>query len=91
MLARTMLTTSDNPYNPFKQYNEWLAYDEAIAGYYTNSYLARIAILSPELSPNEMDNAVEDAIDEICAMDLRYISPVTGKEVCYMKVTEEDN
>lgn len=88
-MARTMVTTTDNPYNPFTQYDAWRSYDEVVAGYYTNSYLARIAMVSPELGPKEMDRAVEDAVDEICEMDLRFISPVTGKEVCYVKVVEE--
>lgn len=87
-MARTMLTTTDNPYNPFTQYNEWASYDEAVCGYYTSSYLGRIVFLSPELSSREMDAAIEDAVDEICAMDLRMISPVTGDEVAYVKVTE---
>ena len=89
-MARVMLTTTDNPYNPFTQYEAWASYDEVIAGYYTSSYLARIAVTSPELTPTEMDYAIKDAIDEICEMDLRFISPVTGKEVGYVKVVEDE-
>lgn len=90
-MARTMLTTTDNPYNPFTQYEAWASYDEAVCGYYTASYVGRIVALSPELGPREMDTAIEDAIDEICEMDLRMISPVTGKEVGYIKVREPDS
>ena len=89
MSKRTFVTTTDNPFNYFKQYNLWKEYDEKIAGYYTSSYIARIAVLSNELSENEMNSAVESACDEICEMDLRYISPVTGEEVGYVKVIEE--
>ena len=89
MNKRTMVTTTDNPYNYFKQFNQWKEYDEKIAGYYTLSYLARIAVFSNELSEREMNSAVESAVDEICDMDLRYISPVTGEEVCYVKVVED--
>lgn len=89
MNKRTMVTTTDNPYNYFKQFNQWKEYDEKIAGYYTLSYLARIAVLSNELSEREMNSAVESAVDEICEMDLRYISPVTGEEVGYVKVVED--
>lgn len=89
-MARTLITTIDNPFNPFKQFDQWKAYDEIQCGYYSLSYLARIAVTSPELSPAEMDRAIEDACDEIVEMDLRYMSPVTGKEVCYVKVTEEE-
>ncbi len=89
-MARTMVTTTDNPFNYFTQFMAWKNYDETVAGYNTCSYIARIACLAPELSPNEMNRAVEDACDEICEMDLRFISPVTGKEVCYVKVTEDE-
>ena len=90
-MARTMISTTDNPYNPFTQYDQWRGYDEALAGYYSSQYLARIAVVSPDLSPKETDNAIEDAVDEICSMDIRLISPVTGKEVAYIKVTENSD
>ena len=88
---RTMVTTTDNPYDYFKQFKAWKEYDEKIAGYNTCSYLARIAMLSTELSESEMNSAVESAVDEICEMDLRYISPVTGEEVGYVKVVEDSD
>jgi hypothetical protein len=88
-MARTMVTTTDNPFNPFTQYDRWAAYDEKECGYFTSSYLARIADTSPDFSPEEMDREIESACDEICKMDLRMISPLTGKEVGYVKVTEE--
>lgn len=89
MNKRTMVTTTDNPYNYFTQFEQWKEYDEKIAGYQTLSYIARIAMTSNELSENEMNSAIESAVDEICEMDLRYISPVTGEEVGYIKVIED--
>ncbi|MFL6416751.1 MAG: hypothetical protein ACJ74Y_13900 [Bryobacteraceae bacterium] len=59
-----MLTTVDNPFNPFTNWDEWFAYDEA-CGYHTTSYLARIVRTSDELSDADQDVAIEDAIDEI--------------------------
>ena len=85
---RTMVTTTDNPFDYFKQFDSWKEYDEKIAGYQTLSYIARIAVLSTELSEREMNSAIESAVDEICEMDLRFISPVTGEEVGYVKVVE---
>lgn len=82
------MTTTDNKFNPFTQYDLWAAYDEVQCGYYTMPYLARIATLSEDLAPSEIEHEIENACDEICKMDLRMISPVTGKEVCYVKVTE---
>lgn len=59
-----MITTFDNPYDPMTQYEDWLAFDEQ-KGYYTNSYLARIARTSPELTPEENEEEIERAINEI--------------------------
>ena len=90
-MARTLITTTDNKFNPFTQYDQWAAYDEAVCGYHSMAYLARIAATSQDLTEAEMDKAIEDACDEICEMDLRYISPVTGKEVGYVKVVEGES
>lgn len=59
-----MLTTVDNPFNPFTQYDEWFAWDNE-AGYHTPGLLARIAKTSDELSDADQDLAIQQAIDEI--------------------------
>ena len=59
-----MLTTVDNPYNPFTQNDEWLAWD-TVMGYRTNEYLARIVRLSDSLSIADEEAEIERAIDEI--------------------------
>ena len=63
-----MITTIDNPFNPFTQYDEWLAFDEQM-GYYTNNYLARIANTSFELSESEENEEIDNAINEIVRLD----------------------
>ena len=67
-MAAIMLTTIDNPFNPFTQWDEWKSFDED-KGYYTCAYLARIAKTSDELSDADYDLAVEEAIDEICELN----------------------
>lgn len=59
-----MLTTIDNPFDPFDQFNEWLMWDTK-AGYYTPIYLARIVVTSDELSDADQQLAINDAIEEI--------------------------
>jgi len=59
-----MLTTIDNPYNPWTHYDEWFAWD-AQAGYHTPGFLARIVRSSDELSDEDQSLAIEQAIDEI--------------------------
>lgn len=85
-MARVRLSTTDNPYNPFTQYDMWRAWDESICGYYTSQYLARIVVDSPELSGPDEERATEEAIDEIIAMNLPLTSPVTGTRTRYIKI-----
>ena len=63
-MAEHMLTTVDNPYDPFTQFDEWYAFDVA-AGYNTSAFLARIVKTSTELSEADQSLAIEEAIDEI--------------------------
>ena len=64
MVSESMLTTVDNPFNPFTQFDEWYAYDEN-AGYHTSAFLARIVHNSEELSEPDQSVAIEAAIDEV--------------------------
>lgn len=59
-----MLTTVDNPFDPFTQFDEWLEYDINM-GYHTLSFLARISIVSDDLSITDQELAIQLAIDEI--------------------------
>lgn len=59
-----MLTTIDNPYNPFIQFDEWLDYD-TLMGYDSCGYLARVTITSDALSDTDKALAIDTAIDEI--------------------------
>lgn len=61
---QSMLSTVDNPFDPFTEYDDWFQWDEA-AGYYTPGLLARFAVTSPELSEVDQSLAIEEAIDEI--------------------------
>jgi hypothetical protein len=59
-----MLSTTDNPYDPFKEFSQWNAWDEA-QGYYTLAFLGRMVKTSDELSDEDQSQAIEDAIEEI--------------------------
>ena len=59
-----MLSTIDNPYDPFDQFTSWYLFDVE-KGYNTSSYLARIAKLSNSLSQKEEDLEIERAIDRM--------------------------
>jgi len=64
MAEQIMLTTIDNPWDPFTQYDEWLQWDEG-AGYHTNAYLARVVRTSDALSDADQEFAIDQAIEEI--------------------------
>ena len=59
-----MLTTVDNPYNPFTDFNAWLAFDLRM-GYNTAGFLARIAMIPDGMPESYQEEAVQLAIDEI--------------------------
>ena len=67
-MTQTMLTTLDNPYDPFTQFDAWYSYDES-KGYHTCAYLARITRESNELSEPDEQIAIDLAIDEIVKMN----------------------
>ncbi len=59
-----MLTTVDNPFNPFTEFDEWFAFDRQM-GYNTPSFLDRIAKVSDDISQPDQLLAIQHAIDEI--------------------------
>lgn len=75
----TLLTTEDNPYDPFTQWDDWYAFDEQM-GYHTCSYLARICKTSNDLNVLDYNKMIENSIDEIMQLNL------TGN---YKKVKKE--
>jgi len=71
-MAKCALTTIDNPYDPFEQFDAWYMYDME-KGYSTCSYLDRIARTSNQLSDEENEKEIERAIDEIIRFDFQNI------------------
>ena len=74
---KVMLTTIDNPYNPFDDFTSWFMYDVE-KGYNSCSYVARIAKTSEQFTEKENNEEIERAIDEIIEHDFLNI---------YMKVS----
>lgn len=79
-MRRCALTTFDNPFDPFEQFDQWFLFDTE-KGYNSCAYLARIARTSDQLSDVEYNDEIERAIDEIIRMDFMNI---------YKKVTKTD-
>ena len=68
-MKQTMVTTIDNPYDYFKNFDEWYEFDTS-HGYNTLPYLARIAKISNDLSEEDQNRVIDDAVDEICRMNI---------------------
>lgn len=62
------LTTVDNPYSPFDQFDSWFMYDVE-KGYNTCGMLARLTNVSDDMSSVEEDEEIARAIEEIIKYD----------------------
>ena len=85
-MARNMevaISTSDNPYNPLTEYDNWEAYDRQ-QGYHTPEYLARVVKTTNEFGDENYADDIERAIDEMVVLNL--ISWL-HEDVSYIKVT----
>ena len=76
---KAMLTTKDNPYNPFDDFKSWFLFDVE-KGYNSCSKLARFTRTSDQFTDEENNEEIERAIDEIIKYDFLDV---------YMKVTQE--
>lgn len=66
------ITTFDNPYDPFEQFEQWYLFD-VTNGYNSCGLLARIAKTSDQFSDVENEEEKERAIDEIIKFDFENI------------------
>ena len=72
MTKECTLTTFDNPFDPFEQFDQWFLFDVE-KGYNSSSRLARIAKISDEMTEKEVNEETERAIDEIIYYDFMNI------------------
>lgn len=62
------LTTIDNPFDPFEQFDSWLMFDME-KGYNSCERLARVATITEDMTQKEVDEEIERAIDQIIKHD----------------------
>lgn len=74
-----MLTTFDNPFNPFVDFSSWYMFD-CEKGHNTSSRLARIVNIDSEMTQKEIDEERERAMNFIVKYD---------SEDTFFKGTEE--
>lgn len=85
MAKEIMITTEDNPFDPFSEWDEWYFYDLS-KGYNSCERLARLAKTSSQLSDSINNIEIEDAIDTMI-----YTGAIgkNGQFVKYKKLEKE--
>lgn len=80
----SMITTSDNPFDYFDDFENWFNFDFNLKGYNTCNLLATYAKTSSALSPADNEMLVDFACDQLLK---DYPNGVIGYEdVYYIKV-----
>ena len=79
-MSTCMLTTIDNPFDPFEQFTSWMLFDKE-KGYDSSERLMRIANISDDMTQKEVDEEIERAIDEIIKYDFMNIYVKVNKEL----------
>jgi hypothetical protein len=68
MSRQVNITTIDNPFDPFDDFNSWFMFDIE-KGYYTSSRIARLVNLTENMTEKEETEEIERAIDEFIKID----------------------
>lgn len=91
MSNNCMLTTVDNPFDPFDDFTSWFLFDIE-KGYDSCGKVMRIAKLSDDLTEKEEDVEIERAIDEIIKYDpLDVYKKVTRKIESSTQTNTQEN
>lgn len=84
-----MLTTFDNPFNPFKDFEAWWKYD-LILGHDCCGLLARVARTSDLFSDKVNDKLIEEAMDQICSEEPMIYKKVTKNDFEPFKISKRE-
>lgn len=94
MTKEVMLTTSDNPWDPFERFSEWYAFDESEKHYCTSGLIARFDLSSPNDTEEERRFARVQAINRVLELfpfgPLGIEKDTKGNQIVYVKVEKEE-
>lgn len=68
-MTKLFVTTTDNPFSPFTQFDDWNDFDVA-HGYHTCCYIDRIANTSHELSEQDNEDEINRAVKDIVRLNV---------------------
>ena len=83
------LTTIDNPFDPFEQFDSWLMFDKE-KGYNSCERLARIAQITDDMTQKEIDDENERAIDEIIKHDILNVYQKVTRQITQAEDEEDE-
>ena len=86
MTPTMMLTTIDNPFSPFDDWDRWFQFDEE-KGYHTCNLIARMCVDSDDMADVEQQEAYDNAVDDILDVN---INPYNGAIGMYTLVMRDD-
>lgn len=69
MANEFMLSTIDNPYDPFEQFTLWHLFDKE-KGYDSCERLMRLVDIHEDMTPQELDAATDEAMDKLIEEDV---------------------
>lgn len=82
-----LLSTTDNPYNPFTNYTDWRNYDH-LKGYCCEEFLARMSNTDIEMPESLYQKFTNDAVHEILRLTAEYPDPRLPEGVEYIAIEE---
>lgn len=68
MLYDCMISTKDNPFDPFDDFEAWLMFDKE-KGYNSSERVARLAHFTEDMTEEESDKEFERAMDRLIEID----------------------
>lgn len=80
MAVRHMLTTIDNPYDPFDQFDQWFSYDLS-KGYNTCGLLALYGSVATDLTEAIRAETLEHAIDRVIELNPKGVHRKVSKNI----------
>lgn len=75
MSKDVFITTHDNPYDYFKQFDQWYNFDQR-HGYHTLEYIGRLIRPANDLSEEEQRLELENTIDKIIEWNGKFYKKV---------------
>lgn len=86
-LKAVLLSTTDNPYNPFTDYTNWRNYDHQ-QGYNCEEYLARMSKTDIDMPDELYQKFANESVYDIIKLAAEYPDPRLPEGVEYIAVEE---